>query len=71
MLLRLRSLTLPHLRGAGCVVHQLLGCTNRQALIHNLLRESLNLRLIGQSQQGTRVTGGENTRRNATLHQSR
>ena len=71
MLLRLRSLALLHLRSAGCVVHQLLGRTNRQALIHNLLCESLNLSLVRQSQQGTSVTSGENTRRNATLHQSR
>ena len=71
MLLRLRSLTLLHLRGAGCMVHQFLSCANRQALIHNLLRQSLNLSLVSQSQQGTRVAGGENTRRNATLDQSR
>ena len=71
MLLRLRSLTLLHLHSAGCVVHQLLSRTNRQPLVHNLLRESLNLSLVSQSQQGTSVTSGENTRRNATLHQSR
>ena len=71
MLLRLRSLALLHLRSAGCMVHQLLSCANRQPLIHNLLCKSLNLSLVRQSQQGTSVTSGENTRRNATLHQSR